>query len=404
MNQRPLRILISTGIFPNRVRGNRGIYNLKQAAALRQTCEVRVVAPVPFVPRFLSRAYPDTAAVPATDTIGGFDVVYPRYVVTPKVGRSLHGFLLYLSVVRKYRRIVAEFRPDLILGFFAYPYGFANALLGRALGIPVVTSCRGSDINLIARSPIRGRLIAWSLRRCARVFSVSAALRERIVDMGVSGERVVVVSNGIDTDRFRPMDRSSARKALGQPVAGKAIVAVSRLGPEKGIDVLVRALSMLEDRSVRLVVVGDGPEEPMLKSLVTQLGLDDRVSFAGDRPHDEVPTWIASGDIFALPSRFEGYPNAVVEALACGRPVVASRVGGVPEIITAPDLGITVESDEPDALARALDRALTTDWNESSLVAAGSRRSWSVVADEMNGLFRQILENESFAQTEGAVQ
>lgn len=399
---RQLRILISTGIFPNRERGNRGIYNLKQAEALRRYCEVRVIAPVPYFPRFLpSSTYASYARIPRADRIGIFEVAYPRYFVTPRVLRSLHGFFLYLSVWRHYRRAIAEFRPDVILGFFAYPYGFANALLGATFGVPVVVSCRGSDINWIARSRIRGRLIAWSLRRCVRVFAVSGAMRDSIAALGVPADHVAVVPNGIEPERFPRDDPGPARERLGLEADRRWIVAVGRLSYEKGPDVLVRAFARLRDEDTRLALVGDGPMEEALRALADEMGVADRVHFAGDRPHDEVFAWITAADVFALPSRTEGWPNALVEALACGRPAVAARVGGVPEILTDESLGLMVEPEDPAALAAALEDALGRSWDRDHIAARGRARDWDAVARDMLDEFAGVLDVAAAAAPAG---
>jgi teichuronic acid biosynthesis glycosyltransferase TuaC len=393
----PLRVLISSGIFPNRILGNRGIYNLKQAQALRRAgCEVRVVAPVPYFPKFLrSRAYAWQASVPAEDDVAGFRVEYPRYFVTPKVLRSFHGFFLFLSVVFRYRRIVSQFRPDVIYGFFAYPYGFANALMGKVFGIPVVTYCRGSDIHSIAQNRMQGRLIAWSLRLADRVFSVSGALKRDVVALGVDPDHISVIFNGIEPDRFTPIGIEEARGRLSLDAGGRLAVCVSRLSAEKGIDVLVEAAARVKTPGFRLVLVGGGPQRAQLEDQAGRLDIGDRVVFAGDQPHDDIPVWVAAGDVFVLGSRKEGYPNAVVEALACGRPVVATRVGGVPEIVTSDALGLVVDPEDPEALASAIDEALGRDWNSAAIAAVGKARDWDTVARDVLYEFDSLLKRPS---------
>jgi len=387
-----LRVLISSGIFPNRVLVNRGIYNLKAATALSRYCDVRVVAPVPYLPPFVhAPGYDWYAQVPRRDEMAGFDVEYPRYFVTPKVGRSLHGVFLYMSVRARYRDILRSFAPDVILGYFAYPYGFANVLLGRAAGIPVVTFCRGSDIHSIAQKASQARLIAWALRRSAKVFAVSEALKADIVGLGVEPSHVVVIPNGIEPARFSLRSRASARELVGLPPAGRYVVCVSRLSHEKGIDVLVEAAAQMTSADARIVIVGDGPEEVALKEQARRLGVADRVIFAGARPHDEVPAWIAASDVAALSSRKEGHPNALVEYLACGRPAVAARVGGVPEILTSRELGTMVPPNDPGALATALDDALARTWDEDAIARAGRARDWDAVAREMVAEFEHIV-------------
>jgi len=369
---RRIRVLISTGIFPNRILVNRGIYNLKAASALAKSCDVRVVAPVPYAPPFVKRGrYAWCARVPARDDVAGFSVAYPRYVVTPKVGRSLHGLTLYASVARFYERIAREFAPDVILGYFAYPYGFANVLLGRRLGVPAVVFCRGSDIHSIAQNRLQGRLISWALRRAHRVFSVSEALKDDVVGLGVPADHVVVIPNGIEVERHRNLDKRVARARLGLATEGGLVVCVSRLGREKGIDVLVEAAAAMRTAGARVMVVGDGPETTALSGQIARLGVGDRVFLAGARPHDEVPLWMAAADVTVLSSRKEGHPNAAVESLACGRPVVATRVGGVPEILTSDALGLLVPPEDPPVLAAALDRALAQTWDAATIEAAG---------------------------------
>ena len=387
-----LRVLVSSGIFPNRVLKNRGIYNLKAATALTQTCDVRVVAPVPYLPGFVrARGYEWYAQVPKRDRVGPFEVEYPRYFVTPKVGRSLHGWLLYMSVRRYYRRVIREFRPDLILGYFAYPYGFANVLLGRDAGIPVFTFCRGSDIHSIAQHSSHAGAIARALRRSAKVFAVSEALKHDIVALGVDAGHVVVIPNGIEVERFPLRSHGAARDATGLPVDGRYIVCVSRLSHEKGVDVLIDAVAKMTTREVRIVIVGDGPDEDALKARAQRLGVAERIVFAGARPHDEIPAWISSADVAVLSSRKEGYPNALVEYLACGRPAVAARVGGVPEILASPALGTMVPPEDPAALAAALDAALARRWDEHEIARAGRARNWHAVADDLRREFATVI-------------
>ncbi|HEU4930309.1 MAG TPA: glycosyltransferase [Candidatus Krumholzibacteria bacterium] len=390
--RRRLRVLVSSGIFPNRVLVNRGIYNLKAATALAATCDVRVVAPVPYLPRFVrARGYEWYAQVPRRDRVGSFEVDYPRYFVTPKVGRGWHGWLLYASVRRHYQRVVREFKPDLILGYFAYPYGFANVRLGRDAGIPVFTFCRGSDIHSIAQHPSHARAIASALRQSSKVFAVSEALKSDIVRLGVDAAHIAVIPNGIEAERFPLRSRTAARELTGLAPDGRYVVCVSRLSHEKGVDLLIDAVALMTARDARFVIVGDGPDADALQARAQRLGVADRIRFVGARPHDEVPAWISSSDVGVLSSRKEGYPNALVEYLACARPAVAARVGGVPEILTSDALGIMVPPENASALAQALDQALARAWDETAIAHAGRARNWQAVAADMQREFEHAL-------------
>lgn len=400
----PLRVLVSTGIFPNRSDPTRGVYVFRQVAALARRDRVEVVAPVPFIPRFArSSRYRPFASVPHTDNLDGVDVRYPRYVVIPRVMRFLHGYFVYACTFVSHARVVRSFDPGVVLSFFAYPYGFAAVLLAGTFGRPVVVSCRGSDINHLARAGLRRRLIGWALRRCRFVVAVSRALADEIARLGVDPARIRVVPNGIDAERFRTTDAATARAGLGLAPAGRLVVCVSRLSPEKGIDLLLDALALVQSADLRAVVVGDGPERERLLAQRARLGLADRVEFAGRRDHEEIPAWMAAADVVVLSSRTEGYPNVLVEALACGRPVVATRVGGVPDIVTDDTLGIMVDPADPAALARGIERALATRWDAARLAGAAHARTWDHVAGELHDLLDAAVPRPRAAAATGRV-
>jgi len=382
-----MKVLVSTGIFPNRTDMTRGVYVFQQVRALARRVEVSVVAALPYIPPLASSPrYRAFARVPKNDVLDGVPVRYPRYVVIPRIMRFLHGYFVFLCTLPAHLRVAGRLRPDVVLSFFAYPYGFSAVLLARMLGRPVVVSCRGSDINHIARAAIRGRLIAWSLRRCSTVLVVSQALGDAVAALGVDRKRIRVVPNGIDGERFAPGEREAARQTLGLPRDGKLVVCVSRLSREKGVDLLMEAAARPGLENVRFAVVGDGAQRDALERRCNELGIQDRFQFAGLRPHEEVPVWMAAADLAVLSSRTEGHPNAVLEALACARPVVATRVGGVPDIMTEDGLGMIVEPENPAALADGMVQALRRTWDPARLTRAAHARSWDRVAEDLEAI------------------
>ena len=374
------RILVLSGIFPNRKNPTWGIHVFQNVRALAGHADVRMVAPVPWVPRFLARGrYLAYTGVPSHDEWAGIPVTYPRFFVVPKLGRFLHGFGLFFSILPAMQREVRSFHPDALLAYFAYPYGFAAVRFGSRFRLPVVVSCRGSDINLMTGPRLQGRLIVRSLRTCRRVLVMSEEMRERVLSWGIDSARVDVVSNGVDAARFAPAPRGAAREALGIPAGGHVIVCVSRLSHEKGIDTLIDAVARIDDASLQVYVVGDGAERASLSARVAKAGIERRFTFALTRPHDEIPRWLAAADVVALPSRAEGMPNAVLEALASGRPVVATAVGGTRELIDQPSVGRLVPPENPDALAAALREALATHWDPAVIAHSVSARTWDAV-------------------------
>jgi glycosyltransferase involved in cell wall biosynthesis len=223
---------------------------------------------------------------------------------------------------------------------------------------------------------LQGRLIVRSLRACRCVLVMSDEMRDRVLALGIDASRVHVVGNGVDSARFAPADRQRARDEIGMARDVRAIVCVSRLSEEKGIDVLIDAMAQIGGPAVHLYIVGDGVERSALEARVKRAGLGACVTLAGTRPHDEVPRWLAASDLVVLPSRSEGMPNAVLEALASGRPVVATAVGGTRELIHDPALGRLVPPGDPVALAAAIREALASPWDAGAIAASVASRTW----------------------------
>ncbi|HFC53701.1 MAG TPA: glycosyltransferase family 4 protein, partial [Gammaproteobacteria bacterium] len=211
--------------------------------------------------------------------------------------------------------------------------------------------------------------------------SVSEAMKREIVDgLKVSERHVTVIPNGIEEGHFYPRDRGEMRAALRLGENLQIVLCVARLEPVKGVEILIRAFARLEGSHRRLVIVGDGIERERLQRTVERLEQSGRVSLVGEKPHDEIPLWINAADLVVLPSTNEGWPNVLMESFACGKPVVATRVGGVPEIVTSPSLGVLAEPGDPDDLARALEEALARNWDAEVIRARVRGRGWRVVA------------------------
>ncbi len=270
-------------------------------------------------------------------------------------------------------------RVDVVLGAWAYPDGFASVVIADMLGVPSVIKLHGSDINVVARMPGPRRHFAWALPRASRIVAVSRPLAERAVELGAAPDRVDVVPNGIDREAFRPRDRSQARRALGLSNEARIILYVGHLSREKGAHDLLRAFQTLGARlpSAELVMVGDGAGTRACRALAETLGVT--VRFVGAQPHETIPLWLAACDVLALPSWNEGMPNVVVEALASGRPVVATAVGGIPDVVKGV-LGTLVAAHDVNALGNALVRTLTAAHDPHAISAALDRPDWATSA------------------------
>jgi len=383
-----LNILICTSIFPNSAEPSRGIYIFNQVRALGKHCRIKVIAPVPYFPKWLPlRGYGMFSRIPQRETMDTLDVLHPRAIVVPKVGRLLNGITYYLALSRAFERVREHFTPDVLLAYWAYPDGYASTMLARDLGVPVVVGARGHDVNNARPSGLRGRMVVKTLDRADRLMAVSAAMKERMTSFGIDPRKIAVVPNGLDSI-FVPEDREVARGQAGlsaQKGGEKTILFCGRLSPEKGVDVLLDAAKLLDSRGIPfyLLLVGDGPMRKTLRVHAARLGLEGKVRFAGEVPPQKVPALMNSSHVLCLPSHSEGWPNVVMEALGCGVPVVASRVGGVPEILSKPGSGLMVPAGDREALADALGQALKKTWDRSTVRAAVAGRTWDHVAENI---------------------
>jgi glycosyltransferase involved in cell wall biosynthesis len=385
-----LRVLAITKIFPNAAEPLAAPFNRQQFAALREHCELNILATIPWFPGagLLARwsSAGKLARVPRRETIHGMDVAHPRTLFVPKLAMATWGPLYAASIAPA----VAPYRDkvDVVLGTWAYPDGFAAVIAARLLGVPCVVKLHGSDINLIAKEPGPRKMTSWALPRASRVVAVSRALADEVVAMGVERDRVAIVMNGVDGELFRPRDRAAARAELGLP-AGPLAVYVGNLKPEKGVLDLGAAWQTVarEQPDATLVVVGDGPLQGELVSMTEALG--ERVRLIARQPLERVPSFMAAADILVLPSHSEGTPNVVLEALASGRRVVATSVGGVPDLITHDTLGELVPPRDPDALAAAIVRALRRPYDAHEVARLGARGGWSASAAALHAVLKE---------------
>lgn len=378
---RRLRVLVFTTVFPNQAQPVHGLFVAERIKHLARVADLRVLAPVPWYPWI-------RGGVPRRERLGDLMIERPTFRYVPRLFKALDGLFLFLSSVATARRIRREFDFDLIDAHFAYPDGFAAMLLGRLFRRPVCVTLRGTIIPL-STDPLRRALCDWTIRRAARVIAVAKNLADRARQGGVPEARISVVANGVDGERFRPQARNVARSSLGLPADGHLLVSVGHLSRRKGFHRVLLALPELFRKfpDLRLAIVGGPGGEldngPELKALAGELGITERVIFTGAQPPDRVAWWLNAADVVVLASEFEGCPNVVLEAMACGRPVVATKVGHVDQMVP-PYAGILLDDPEDlAALARALREALQRTWDPDRIRAHVEPSSWKAVAERV---------------------
>jgi glycosyltransferase involved in cell wall biosynthesis len=343
-----------------------------------------VMAPVPWFPFASSRfgRYAAFASVPAEEMRHDVRVTHPRVPVIPKVGMALAPRLMAAALRGPVKRALARKPFDLIDAHYLYPDGVAAAMLAGRLGKPFVLTARGSDVNVIARYPSPRRMIVWAASRAGRVIAVSHALRAELVKIGVDESRIEVLPNGVDLALF-----DAAGHALCTPGAARLLI-VGHLKPGKGHRAVIEALAGLPE--CELEIAGDGPLRRELEERAVAAGVRERVRFLGSVPHSQLPDHYRAADALILASDREGMPNVILEALACGTPVVATRVGGVREILTEPVAGVLLDSAASSAIAEGVRQLLARRTDPVRVREFGRRFGWEHATRGQLAIFRQL--------------
>ncbi len=385
-----MKILVITNLYPNALEPTRGAYNRQQILALSKFASLKVVAPVPWsLPLKMIKKWYHASQVPRQETIDGFEVFHPRYFMTPKIGRSFYGVFFFISIVPAVLKIYRTFKFDALYVPWAYPDGVGAYFISRVVKKPIVIGLLGTDINEYLKYFIRRKFILHSLRNSQGIIAVSRKLKDKVVERGIDPDKVKVLYNGVNRSIFKPMEKSSCREKLGLSANEKIVLFIGNLVPVKGIPFLLEAFSLARQRGMdaKLVIIGDGTLRSDLESKARSLHLEDSVHFTGIQPHDRIALWMNASDLLCLPSINEGCPNVVLESLSCGIPVVASNVGGIPELIEDRKQGILVEPANAEMLAAAITETLQKSWDKDTIARSSTIMSW----DENAGIVASML-------------
>ena len=383
------RIALVTPILPVPQDPTRGRFIFETAKALARQAQVRV---------FLQQAdylhtrlpgieAPSAAPLKGPMHLDGLDVQAGTYPAIPKLSRPFNGWLSGRSVLPGMR----AFQPDAIIGYWVYPEGAGALQAARCLGVPGIIGALGTDIHM--RSGLNAWLTRKTLQQADAVITVSEAMTRYTIDQHrVRPECITTIVNGFNTGIFHPRPREQARHRLGLAPEAKLLLYVGRLIEAKGLNELMEAFRTVHERhpQAQLAFAGEGAMKSELLQRIEQEGLKGHVRLLGGLPPSEVADWMSCADLLTLPSWSEGYPNVLVEALACGCPVVASRVGGIPEIVRE-DNGLMHPARNASALAEALLQALQHPWRREA-IAQACTRTWDDVATETLAVCQQAMQ------------
>lgn len=381
-----LKVLALTNLFPSAWDPRRAAYNRQQFTRLGGIDEVSVVTAIPWSLRLRRRR-----GAPACEGIEtrSFTFAYP-----PRVFPAWQPSWWLASLLARQGAWLRRRDFDVLLASWAFPDAVACLRLARRLGKPCVVKVHGSDVNVMAHDPARRPAIVRTLQGADAVVAVSGALADAVVALGVARERVQVIYNGVDTGRFHPGARDEARRRLGVPAQARRILCVGNLKTGKGCLDLVDALPLLlrDQPEATLAFVGDGPDRAALLQRIEARGVTRQVLLSGELGHDELADQYRAADVVCLPSHGEGVPNVLLEAMACGVPVVATDVGGIPEVVPLP-AGILVRPRDPAALAAALHEALRRPWDAAAIRAHAEGFRWDDNVAALHGVLAAVVEH-----------
>ena len=385
------RILTFTTLYPNSVAPSHGVFVENRLRHLVSSGRVsaRVVAPLPWFPSSapIFGRYGSYAKAARHQERFGLAIEYPRYPVVPKLGMILAPLLLFMAALPVLRRLRDEQDFDLIDAHYFYPDGVAAAMLGRALGKPVVITARGTDINLIPQHALPRRMIAWAADQAAGMVTVSEALRREMIALGLPAHRIRTLRNGVDLAMFQPTARDETRARLG--LTGPTLLSVGHLIERKGHHLAIEALTKLP--TYTLLIAGDGPERAKLEAQATSLGVAARAKFLGSVAHHELKQIYSAADALVLASSREGWPNVLLEAMACGTPVVASNVWGAPELVCDPAAGVLMPSRSTDGVVAGIDALFAALPARDATRRFAERYSWDETTAGQLQLFDEVL-------------
>lgn len=398
---RPLNVLTFSSLFPSSARPQHGLFVAARLRELRQRhgFNAEVLAPVPWFPFTAARFgdYARWARTPREERWEGQPVAHPRYPMLPGAGLRMNlqaRAMAYAALRWLRRREQRGQRFDLIDAHYFYPDGVAAAALSRASGLPLMITARGSDLNLIGQHPGARRAMLDACGRASACVGVSAALVDVLRSWGLPQAKLHTLRNGVDLERFQPLSQSAARRQLGLAETGPLLLCVGHLVELKGHALVVEALAQLRGSwpGLRLALVGDGPERAALQAQIARLGLQDCVQLAGAVANTELAPWYGAADLMLLPSSREGLPNVLLEAMACGTPVVATAVGGIPEVLNDPICGELLAERSVPALVAAIDRALRAPADRPRIRAIAQQHGWAATSERLAQLMQAVAQ------------
>jgi len=371
-----MNILTVSHLFPNAEQPHHGVFVAELVRALSKKVKTEVWAPVSHIP--LLRP---AKAIPEEVDQGEFVARYPRYLGLPRSLFHFRWFPFYLATRSLIVR--SRFQPRAVHCHWLYPDAYAVLKWAKGMNIKTVVTIHGHAAVGLGIGGIGSSHYRTALQQVDHIIAVSSELRDILInEFATPPKKISVLHNGIDPKKFRPANRQWAREQLGLAQNRKIVLAVARLAVEKNLEMLIHAFAAIRQENCNLYIAGDGPLKEELANLIQSQNLGQKVTLLGGVNHEQLPLWYQAADVVCLSSAHEGCPVIVHEALACGKPVVSTSVGAVPDLIIRRELGLLSPPGDTAQFSANLNTALGTIWDEAAIAAVGRNSTWEALADK----------------------
>lgn len=394
-----IKVLILTHMFPTKYNPIAGIFLLNQLKALQKCCDIRVIFPHAYVPKIkIFNPYYRFSKIPQQEKIKGIQVYHPKYLMVPRIlfklrflnfYLAIESFFSYFTSKKLANTIIGKWNPDIIHIHGAVSEGLLGTNLKNKYGKPLLVTVYGEDVTKYSKQAPSKYLAKLSLRNSDAIICQSRFLENEIRGIGLSNKRFFIIPMGVNTTNFKPKDKNKVRKILDLPLNKKIILFVGHLVTRKGVEYLIRAIKVISNKNKNILccIVGKGYLENHLKRVASNLNLDEFVRFVGQKTNEEVAKYMNACDIFVLPSLNEGLPVVLCEALACGKPVVATKVAGTPELVNT-DVGYLVKPKDVDDLSKKIILALNKKWDKEKLLKRSKEFSVTNSVEKLMGVYK----------------
>jgi len=353
-------LVIITNLFPLPWEPNRATFNRQQFAQLDNEFNKNILVPVAFPEWFSHRK-----EIKQTNNLR-----YVPYFYLPKIGRRFYSVFMFLSILMHSGWWLLNKKPQIMLASWAFPEAVAVSWLSKLFKCRFFFKVHGSDINLHGKIPARAQQIVKAAKRASGILSVSTALADEMEGLGIERNKISVIYNGVDHQKFGVETIA--------PLSGDYLLYVGNLKHDKGVIELIKGFANIHKNhpTLNLVYAGSGLEKKHLIELSESLNIVDKVKLLGSVEHNKLPALIAHAKALVLPSYNEGVPNVVLEAMACGTPVLATKVGGIPEVVDEAICGKLIEPRCSIAVENGLNDLLKQSWNKDLIKQHSNKFTW----------------------------